>query len=115
MASPVPTPDRRPFLTAVTVMNAAATPTLCPFFGRCEGVLFIDSATGSRIFHPNAERTAETLCALLLEEAPERLICGFIGDAERDKLRAAGIEIRMGSCSCSVDELTTCFCDLPEA
>lgn len=100
--------------TAVTVMNAGSAPALCPFFGKCEGVMIIDSRTNARVFHPNPERTAVSLCALIVKEAPERLICGFIAGPERDKLRENGIEVRIGSCSCSIDELTACFCDLPE-
>lgn len=108
------TPAQPAFRTAVTVMNAGSVPVLCPFFGKCEGILLIDSRTNAREFHPNPERTAASLCALIAKESPERLICGFIASPERDKLRAKGIDVRTGSCSCSIDELTACFCDLPE-
>lgn len=109
------TPAQPTFRTAVTVINAGSVPALCPLFGKCEGILMIDSRTNARQFHPNPDRTATSLCTLILQEAPERLICGFIPSFERDRLRKQGIEVRVGSCSCPIDELIACYSDLPEA
>jgi hypothetical protein len=42
-------------------------------------------------------------------------LCGFIATGEKKVLRAAGIDIRVGSCACAVDELVASFSTLPEA
>lgn len=101
--------------TAVMVMNAGSTPLLCPFFGKCDGVLLINSADGSKDFHPRDRSGAKPLCKLVLELRPHQLICGFIDEPEKEKLRAAGIDVRLGSCSCPVDELVATFSELPKA
>jgi hypothetical protein len=101
--------------TAVLVMNSGATFLLCPFFNKCDGVLLIDAADGSKAFHPCDCTDAESMCDLILELRPGRIICGFIVEPEIQKLRAAGIDVRLGSCSCPVDELVTTFSNLPKA
>jgi hypothetical protein len=55
------------------------------------------------------------MCDLLLELKPGRIICGFIGGPEVQRLRGAKIDIRLGSCNCPVDELVASFSTLPEA
>lgn len=97
------------------VLNAGSTPLLCPFFGKCDGVLLINSADGSEEFHPRDRSGAKLLCELILELKPKQLICGFIGEPEKQKLHAAGIDVRLGSCSCPVDELVASFSNLPKA
>lgn len=101
--------------TAVAVMDPGSGPVPCAFFGKCDGIVVIDTATGARRFHPNPPRTSQSLCNLILAIGAGRLVCGFIGEPEIRRLRAAGIDVRLGSGGCSVDELATCFCDLPEA
>tara|TARA_R110000787_G_scaffold20785_56_gene61854 strand:- start:951 stop:1298 length:348 start_codon:yes stop_codon:yes gene_type:complete len=101
--------------TAVTVMNSGGKPELCPFFGKCDGLLVLDAKDDSFEFRPNEGRTPESLCNLIVAAKPNRLICGYVGDPEKKKLRASGIDVRLGSCSCSVDELSAGFSDLPEA
>ena len=101
--------------TAVLVMNSGATPLLCPFFNKCDGVLLIDAADGSKEFHPCDCTDTKSMCDLILELRPERIICGFIVEPEIQKLRAAGIDVRLGSCSCPVDELVSGFRCLPQA
>ena len=101
--------------TAVTVMNSASGPALCPFFGKCDGVMVFDSASAATEFYPNGERTAESMCNLLLEIRPHRLVCGFIAAPEKTKLRAVGIDVRLGSCTRAVAKLVGCFCDLSAA
>jgi hypothetical protein len=77
--------------------------------------MVFDSAGGATFFYPNRERTADAMCSLLLEIGPHRLVCGFIAAPEQNRLRAAGIEVRLGSCACSVEDLVTGFRDLAVA
>ena len=98
----------------VLVMNAGQGLTLCPVFAKCDGVLLIEP-DGSRSYYQNTEGTARSLSALVLNTRSERLLCGFIATAEKEVLQAAGIDIRVGSCACAVDELVTSFSTLPEA
>ena len=88
---------------------------LCPFFGKCDGILFIDNSAHYREFQPNTTRTAAGLCDLLLTWHPRRLICGFVGWSEKARLRAAGIDVRLGSCRSPVEHLQSCFDELPAA
>ena len=96
-------------------MNWGPTALLCPFYGKCDGVLLTNAADGSKEFHPRDRSGAKSLCELILELKPRKLICGFIGEPEKEKLRAAGIDVRLGSCNCPVDELVTSFSTLPKA
>ena len=100
--------------TAVLVMNAGHGLTLCPVFAKCDGVLLIEP-DGSRGYYPNTEGTARSLSELVLNTRSERLLCGFIATGEKKVLRAEGIDIRVGSCACAVDELVASFSTLPEA
>jgi hypothetical protein len=101
--------------TAVLVMNSGSTALLCPFFGKCVGVLLIDAADGSREFHPRDRSGSKSMCELLLELKPLHLICGFVSEPEWKKLRVAGIDVRLGSCNCPIDELVRSFSSLPKA
>lgn len=101
--------------TAVTVMRSGPDVSMCPFFGRCDGIVLIDPAAGTRDFLHNEDRTNTTLCEVILGARPERLVCGFIGETDKRKLRAAGIDVRLGSCACSVNELIESFDTLPLA
>lgn len=100
--------------TAVLVMNTSHGLTLCPLFAKCEGVLLIEP-DGSTSYHLNSGGTARFMSELVLNMRPDRLVCGFIGTTEKKLLRAAGIDIRVGSCACAVDELVDSFPTLPEA
>lgn len=101
--------------TAVTVMNSESGPALCPFFAKCDGVMVFNGAGSAEVFYPNRARTADSMCNLLLEIRPNRLVCGFIAAPERNRLRAAEIEVRLGSCVRSVAELVGGFDDLAVA
>ncbi len=105
----------RPSRIAITVMKSEPTPLLCPFFGKCDGILILDPGTGTPEFCANRQRTPAALCDLILAARPGRLICGFIGDAEKQRLRASGIDIRLGSCTCTIDHLVASFQDLAAA
>ncbi len=97
------------------VMNAGSTSLLCPFFVKCDGVLLINSADGSREFHPRDRSGAKSISDLLLELKARQLVCGFIDEPAKKKLRAAGVDVRLGSCSYPVDELVASFSKLPKA
>jgi predicted Fe-Mo cluster-binding NifX family protein len=99
----------------VLVMGPESAAALCPFFGKCDGLLVIDQADNIREFYPNEGRTADSLCDLIVKSAANQLICGFIPEAAKHRLRAAGIHVRLGMCTRSVDELAQCACQLPEA
>ncbi len=101
--------------TAVLVMNSGYEPLLCPFFNKCDGVLLHSASDGSTDFHPRDRSGAKSMCDLLLELKPDRIICGFVGGPEMQRLRGAGIDIRLGSCNCAIDELVASFPTLPEA
>lgn len=101
--------------TAVLVMKLGPISVLCPFFRNCDGVLLINAANGSKEFHPRDQSGAKLLCDLILELKPRRLICGFIDEPEKQKLRAVGIDVRIGSCSCPLDELVASSSALPKA
>ena len=96
------------------VMNSGQGPTLCPLFAKCDGVLLVEP-DGSTSYHPNTERTARSLSELVRAIGADRLVCSFIGKAEKKTLRGAGIDIRVGSCACAIDELVASFSNLPEA
>lgn len=100
---------------AVTVMGLEAGPAPCPFFGKCDGIVVIDTVTGVRTFHRNPPRTPESLCDLILATGVDGLVCGFIAESEVRRLRGAGVDVRFGSGRCSVDELAARFSDFPEA
>jgi hypothetical protein len=108
--SSIPSQPRR---TALIVMNADGETALCPFFGKCDGLLIIDADTGVREFHPNTEHTVDTMCDVILKAGVLQLVLGFIPGPAAKKLRAAGVDIRLGSCTCAVEELAACFDTLP--
>lgn len=101
--------------TAVLVMNSGSEPVLCPFFEKCDGVLLTNSADGSKEFHPCDKSSASSVCEVILKLKPRRLICGFVAGLEKERFRSVGIDVRLGSCNCSVDELITSFSALPKA
>ena len=114
-AASAPSVNGAPVLTAITVMKDGTAYAMCPFFGKCDGILVVDPVSAKVSFVDNLERTAEAMSANIIRCRAVRLICGFVPKAERMKLRAAGVDVRLGSCACEVDELITEFDDLPEA
>lgn len=75
----------------------------------------MDATGRSTEFHPRDSTGVTTVCDLLLQLKPEYLICGYVGESEKLSLRASGIDIRLGSCNCAVDELAARVQALPEA
>lgn len=112
--SPAPLP-RLSRATGLAVMLVDGEMVLCPFFAKCDGLLVIDPDNGRREFLAKTRRTAEAMCNLILKTGADRLILGFIPGPAAQKLRAAGIDIRLGSCTCAVEELAACFNQLPAA
>ncbi|GLI25506.1 hypothetical protein XFLAVUS301_51800 [Xanthobacter flavus] len=94
---------------AVIVMKTDAGPALCPFFGKCDGIWIVDTLTGATEFHANPQRTSAALCDLIVAARPGRLVCGFIGEPEKQRLCAAGIDVRLGPCVRTIQELVACF------
>ena len=100
--------------TAVLVMNTGHGLMPCPLFAKCDGVLLVEPDS-SRSYYPNTGRTARSLSELIRNVGADRLVCGYIGSAERTLLRAAGVDVRLGSCACTIDELVASFSTLPIA
>jgi hypothetical protein len=94
-------------------MNADGQTALCPFFGKCDGLLIVDPDTGAREFHPNTEHTAEGMCNVILKAGVRQLVLGFIPGRAAKKLHTAGVDIRLGSCACAIEELAVSFNALP--
>lgn len=111
-ASTLPNQSRR---TALLVMHANGEMALCPFFGKCDGLLIIDPDNQPDEFHPNERRTPEAMCKLILKTGVHRLVLGFVNGPAAQKLHAAGIDIRLGSCASAVKDLVANFDDLPIA
>jgi len=99
--------------TAFLVMRSNGDSVLCPFFGKCDGVLVVDPDSGSREFHANTDHSAETMGNVILKTGVHRLVLGFIAGPR--KLQAGGVDMRLGSCACPVEELVKCFDALPHA
>ena len=115
MTNPNGAPHAPAARVAITVLKSGASSVLCPFFGKCDGVLVVDPDVAVTEFYANPTRTAVAICDLIIAARPSRLICGFIGEAEKRKLRAAGIDVRLGSCVCAVEDLVASFHDLAAA
>ncbi|MEW5704186.1 MAG: hypothetical protein AB1781_06315 [Pseudomonadota bacterium] len=113
IASTAALPSSAPSRIAITVVNSYATLTLCPFFGKCGGILLIDLLAGTKEFYRSPSRSSESMLQLILGLKPEGLICGFITDTERRHLQEAGIDVRIGSCSRPADKLADSFHTLP--
>lgn len=104
-----------PTRTAVLITNVRSVPLLCPLFSICDGVLLYDASDGSTRFHSAECLGTTSICDLILKLKPERLICGFIAAPDAQKLRRAGIDVRLGSCCCQINELIGAFFTLPRA
>ena len=109
-----PFPDRSHRIVLLVAHTHGKT-MLSPFFAKCDGILVVDLRAAKHRFHANTERTKQSTCDLILKSGVTRLVCGFISEPERDKLSAAGIDVRLGSCVCPVDDLAAGFEMLPMA
>jgi len=101
--------------TALVVMLVDGDMALCPFFAKCDGVVVIDPDGGRREFHARTQPAAAAMCDLILKTGARRLVLGFVPGPAARRLRAAGVDIRLGSCACAVEQLAACFDDLPAA
>lgn len=89
---------------------------LSPFFAKCDGVLLIDPDDAQKCeYRANSERTGDATCDLVLATGSTKLICGFIDEADRSRLSALGVDVRLGSCSRPVSLLAHEFDILPKA
>ncbi|MBA4208236.1 MAG: hypothetical protein C0454_01755 [Parvibaculum sp.] len=100
---------------ALIVARSQRRAVLSPFFAKSDGLLVVDPTSRIRRFRVNSARTNESICELILASGATRLVCGYVGMSECDKLRAAGIDIRIGSCARTVSDLVSSFETLPPA
>lgn len=100
---------------AIAVTGIGGGWVVSPFFAKCDGVLVVDRTTRTEAFHRNDGRTPNSVCATIAAISPDCLVCGYVGEAERKTLRSAGIDIRLGSCTCPIRDLSHCVCELPVA
>lgn len=115
MSSIGPPPADRKRWIAVLVARIRRRAVLSPFFAKSDGLLVIDPGTHAREFRRNPDRTTEATRELILASGADRLVCGFIAKPDRDTLSARGIDIRVGSCTRSIDALVRDFENLPSA
>jgi len=102
-------------LTAITVMKVGADYRLCPFFGKCDGLLIVEPASAPVAFIPNTDHDPASLSRLIIESKIRRLICGFVPQAECQKmLLQAGIDVRLASGAYAIPDLIFDFANLPE-
>ena len=94
---------------AILVMDAGSRPVLSPFFGNCDGILLFDADTATTAFLRNPSRKPESVCDSILAAKPDRLVCGFIAKPEKRKLQAAGVDVRLGSCTFTLDQFAASF------
>jgi hypothetical protein len=88
---------------------------LCPFFTKCDGILVVDPDSGRHEFFGKTQRTAEAMCQLILDTGVRRLVLGFVPGSAARRLIAAGVDIRLGSSACTVEDLAAGFDRLPAA
>lgn len=114
MASSI-SPLRQPPPIAILVVVSGNRVMLSPFFAKSDGLLVLDLAAATRSFQPNNQRTGQATCGLVLRSGVNRFICSFVAVPERDRLLEAGLDVRIGSCSCPVVDLARDFDGLPTA
>jgi hypothetical protein len=112
MLAPLP-PQERSHRAALLVMRTGGGAVLCPFFGKCDGLVIFDPAKDLHEFCANIKGTPEAICDLVLKTGVQRLVLGLIPGSAVRKLREAGVDIRLGSCACAVEDLATRFNELP--
>ncbi len=100
---------------ALLVARSLGGKVLCPFYAKCEELVLIDRRTMARRCHANPGRSNQSVSDLILASGATRLVCGFISPPDKLKLRAAGIDVRVGSCLRSIDDLVRSFNELPHA
>jgi len=109
-----PTFDRKSSVALLVARNQRRF-ALSPFFAKSDGLLLVDPVARRRRYRTNPDRTQQSTCDLILASGATRLICGFVGGPERDRLRAAGIDVRVASCARAVNDLVASFETLPSA
>lgn len=102
-------PQERSRCTALLVMRTDGGTVLCPFFGKCDGLIIIDPAKDLHEFCANIKGTPEAICDLVLKTGMQRVVLGFIPGPAVRRLREAKVDIRLGSCACAVEDLASRF------
>ena len=113
--APLAVPINRTCLIGVLVARKQRKAILSPFFAKCDGLLIIDPDAPARELRVNTGRTSAFVCDLILASSVTKLVCGFIPEPDRDRLSGRGVEIRIGTCTRSVEALIREFDALPVA
>ena len=96
-------------------MKVGADYRLCPFFGKCDGLLIVEPASAPVAFIPNTEHDSASLSRQIIKSKIKRLICGFVPQAECQRaLLQAGIDVRLASGAYAIPDLVFDFANLPE-
>lgn len=104
-----------PLQTAVLVVGPTHEPLLSPFSCNSDRILLIVGGQAPVQFYRPVPHDGTSLSDAILRLKPGRLICGFVDEAAKKKLNAAGVDVRLGSCSCSIAKLVADFNNLPPA
>ncbi len=115
MASPASLPHDEPDRIALLVAHSRGEKMLCPFYAKCDGLLVINRRTLTHDYQANTERTNLSISNLILASGATHVICGFIAPSEKGRLLSFGIDVRIGSCLQSPENLVAGFNDLPRA
>jgi len=75
----------------------------------------VDPGNGQNDFLPNNSQDSDALCDQIIRSGVKCVICGFIDEKAKALLRSKGVDLRLGSCACPVEELVTNFDMLEEA
>ncbi len=100
---------------ALVVHHARPDAPLSPFFGKAQGLVFIDPAFPERTYLPNVGWSADWVCATLLASGVRRLICSYVDDRSMRRLGRAGIDVRLAPCSQPAVSMVVQFQRLPTA
>lgn len=116
MAGLISAPSSRDTVrTGVMVAMSESGPKLCPFFARCDGLVVFSADAPTEILSADPSSSPSSMCELIEKSGVQRLICGFIAEPCRTRLRARGVDIRLGSCRETIAVLAARFDTLPAA
>ena len=100
---------------AFTVEQNDNDTPLSPVFGKAPWLLVIDSEAGQISYVRNVSWTSEWICTTALVHAVDVLACAYIDRTALRRLKDAGIDVRLASCSRPATELAAGIAGLPPA